>query len=237
MNYMFTLCTKMNENNNIYGLNTNDNITDPHLMKNSEWGAVAYLSQSIYGKNSEVWKNPTFITGHAGDTVDATSNWSGNDISYYTLNGQEASTTGNISGIYDISGGVDECMASYIEGTSFPTKYLGYAGELVEADEKYKDVYIIENEDTSIEETYNIFSPSSGRFGDALWEITSTSNNSQNYAWYNDYFYLTSSNSGGIISRGGNLGNGGIFYMPLNNMGIWDGTIGYFGFRVTIAVY
>lgn len=29
----------------------NPNVTDSHLMKNSEWGAVAYLSHSAYGRN------------------------------------------------------------------------------------------------------------------------------------------------------------------------------------------
>ena len=28
------------------------------MMKNTEWGAVAYLSRSQYGKNSAVYNNP-----------------------------------------------------------------------------------------------------------------------------------------------------------------------------------
>ncbi len=48
MNYInhndaFNIAKAMTENGNIYGLTEN---TDSHLMKNSEWGAVAYLSQS-----------------------------------------------------------------------------------------------------------------------------------------------------------------------------------------------
>ena len=35
------------DSNNIYGLKSNS--TDSHLIKNSEWGAVAYLGQSQYG--------------------------------------------------------------------------------------------------------------------------------------------------------------------------------------------
>ena len=34
--------------NNVFGIKSS--ITDTHMMKNSEWGAVAYLSQSKYGK-------------------------------------------------------------------------------------------------------------------------------------------------------------------------------------------
>ncbi len=51
MNYInhndaFNIAKAMTENGNIYGLTGS---ADSHLMKNSEWGAVAYLSQSQYG--------------------------------------------------------------------------------------------------------------------------------------------------------------------------------------------
>ena len=53
MNYIshndaFNIAKAMTENGNIYGLTES---TNSHLMKNSEWGAVAYLSQSKYGLN------------------------------------------------------------------------------------------------------------------------------------------------------------------------------------------
>ena len=53
MNYInhndaFNIAKAMTEEGNIYGLTGN---ADSHLMKNSEWGAVAYLSQSKYGLN------------------------------------------------------------------------------------------------------------------------------------------------------------------------------------------
>ena len=53
MNYInqndaFNIAKAMTESGNIYGLTRN---ADSHLMKNSEWGAVAYLSQSQYGLN------------------------------------------------------------------------------------------------------------------------------------------------------------------------------------------
>ena len=44
----FNIAKVMTENGNIYGLTEN---TDSHLMKNSEWGACVYLSQSQYGLN------------------------------------------------------------------------------------------------------------------------------------------------------------------------------------------
>ena len=53
MNYInhndaFNIAKAMTEDGNIYGLTE---AIDSHLMKNSEWGAVAYLSQSQYGLN------------------------------------------------------------------------------------------------------------------------------------------------------------------------------------------
>ena len=47
-NDAYNIAKAMTENGNIYGLNSG---TDSHLMKNSEWGAIAYLSQSKYGLN------------------------------------------------------------------------------------------------------------------------------------------------------------------------------------------
>lgn len=121
--------------NNIYGLKIND--TDSHLIKNSEWGAVAYLSKSSYGKVSEVTINNAnlnnsvstiyAITGCTSNSTNAnaieTTVTEINNVSENTSNaiytwnqvdGQNASTTGNIYGIYDMSGGVLERTAAFI---------------------------------------------------------------------------------------------------------------------------
>ena len=44
----FGLASKLNVDGNPYGFSENSNT---HMMKNSEWGAVAYLTQSRYGRN------------------------------------------------------------------------------------------------------------------------------------------------------------------------------------------
>ena len=56
MNYIcpsdaFKISKALTESENIYGLSSVD--ADSHLMKNSEWGAVAYLTKSKYGRNGE----------------------------------------------------------------------------------------------------------------------------------------------------------------------------------------
>ena len=98
---------------------------DSHMMKNTEWGAVAYLSHSKYGINTEVRinNNSDYLTGYSAvDGTDQSSypGTSGTDatktLAYNTPTGYKASTTGNITGVYDMSGGAYEYMASYMDG-------------------------------------------------------------------------------------------------------------------------
>ena len=72
-----------------------DRTNESHLMKDSEWGAVAYLSYSQYGTNgTEIAVNDSssYITGTGGTA---------------------ASSTGNETGVYDLSGGAWEYVATY----------------------------------------------------------------------------------------------------------------------------
>lgn len=118
---------------------------DSHMMKNTEWGAAAYLSHSIYGINDEVRinNNSNYLTGYAA--VDGTDQSSytgtyGTDSSvtlpYNTTTGYKASTTGNITGIYDMSGGAWEYMAAYMA-----TGRSGFTDSELTANAKYLDVY------------------------------------------------------------------------------------------------
>ena len=58
---MYEVSQKMNDAGNIHGLTSQ---TDTMMMKNSQWGAVAYLAQSKYGNKqgtdgeSGIWNNP-----------------------------------------------------------------------------------------------------------------------------------------------------------------------------------
>ncbi len=108
----------------IYGFASNG---DLHIMKNDEWGVVTYLSQSKYGKygNSdysgkykEIYQNKSsnYITGSSNGTP-GQENITEPQYLYNNLTslgedqgqvGPGASTTGNIYGIYDMSGGAYE---------------------------------------------------------------------------------------------------------------------------------
>ena len=78
-------------------------------------GAVAYLTHSQYGRNENevtINNNSSFITGIAGDSVTASES-SSTTNTYNTSKGMLASTTGNIYGVYDLSGGAWEYTANW----------------------------------------------------------------------------------------------------------------------------
>ena len=90
---------------------------DSHMTKNTEWGAVAYLQHSAYGSQASVRinNNNGHITGYQAND-DPTCGYTAsneecnvycNDESCNTAypNSILSSTTGNITGIYDMSGG------------------------------------------------------------------------------------------------------------------------------------
>ena len=235
---IFTVCTNMNKSGNPYGLNTNDSVVDPHMMKNSEWGTVAYLSKSKYGKNTEeVWINPNsnFITGQAGSSVSAGSTTSTN--AYNTSNGMKASTTGNVTGVYDMSGGAYEYTAAYVNNGHL--NLTSYGSILVNAAGKYKDVYKVTTDNDS--NNYNNAQPTQGQgaptentghYGDAVWE---TSNNyTDSNSWYSDYSHFPYSNSPFFV-RGGIyhfMSYAGVFSLHSSN----GNDVNSFGFRVVVPV-
>lgn len=109
---LFYAIRKMELKNNIYGFNNdgnklNDDGTivgdsnnlDLHMVKNSEWNALVLLSESKYG-NKEILPNNTFISGMAY--------YDKKDFNYNLEYGMKASTTGNITGVYDLVGGKRE---------------------------------------------------------------------------------------------------------------------------------
>ena len=129
-------------------------ITDPsHMIKNSEWGAVTYLSSSVYGAGvngvqpntsadgNDGWGNYSGADGDGNDTYGITGcgpsadgNTGSYDCSgdpshqYQSKIGQLASTTGNVYGVYDMSGGADELVAAvrtnmYNQAPSFNITY------------------------------------------------------------------------------------------------------------------
>ncbi len=106
---------------------------DAAMLKNSEWGAIAYLSASNYGLGvTEVMiNNSTKHNTGCAASVAATKGYVtydkmtqtnhtegpyyGCENEWYTTQGVKASTTGNIYGVYDMNGGAYEYVMGVME--------------------------------------------------------------------------------------------------------------------------
>ena len=201
---------------NIYDVCKNYNSAlNSHMMKNDEWGAVAYLSKSKYGKqNEEVWINNSgsYITGAAGNSASASSN-TGTTNDYTSTQGVKASTTGTVHGVYDMSGGAYEHVAAYVNNGD--SSLTSYGSSLVNGDSKTKNVYSKASSDNST----NNYNANSSKYGDTVYETSRNSARPWNLSWYGDGssfpgiaapFFLR----GGLFSNGTNAG---VFYFSNDN--------------------
>ncbi len=221
----FNISLKMNDGGNRYGFS---NTTDTHMMKNSEWSAVAYLSQSKYGKlgntqysdsNKEIYENKSdnYITGCS---YGAPSNGNTDYGCQYQYNiplyGTGASTTGNPYGIYDMSGGAWEYVMGNYNGTISSSGFSSMPAS------KYYDKYTTNNVNTACS--------GSSCISHSLGETS---------GWYNDYATMVISTHPWLL-RGGyyasNPGNiSGIFYFNINNLNGGANSYGTFRLVATIS--
>ena len=191
------------------------------MMKNTEWGAVAYLQHSQYGSHESVRinNNEAYITGYASVTEPTCGYTTTNEecnkyestelgkdgthtVNYFNSASVVASTTGNITGIYDMSGGAWEfVMGVLLESTNtnpcsgrFASYHSGFNGPYCSAsgnitdgvtdfpNQKYYDTYL-----------YSTVESDSYRriLGDATGEMGPFDKNSvsrQIGSWYEDDF-------------------------------------------------
>ena len=170
-----------------------DREKESHLMKNSEWGAVAYLTESKYGRNgTAVTKNSTgyYTAGASGATP---------------LTNPLQSTTGNEYGIYDTVGGAYEYVAGYVADSSqsYGNSFASTDGTTNNKTEstKYATVYQ-KTTSNSLTDNYNI--NINKVFGDATTE-TSTAG-SGTISWHSAYSYfvgLLNGSDSPFFRRGG----------------------------------
>ena len=168
---------------------------DSHMMKNIEWGAVAYLKQSIYGLGITdiIYNDNSYYTG------------GGSGTSYKTNTGQ--STSGNITGVYDMSGGKHE----YVMGNY--NKTAGDSGLTVSG---------VPAEHIDI---YSGNSVSASHLGDATGETA---------GWYSDFDLFVNS-SYPWFTRGDNEYNWdyvGVFNFDNSTGGLYNDK---YGFRVVLS--
>ena len=270
----YNLSLALSNTGNPYGLT---NLSNSHLIKSSEWGAVAYLSISKYGysggtatvetekyrnnldlngtvahPNNSSWKiygitgysatgaktarNTKTFSNSAKETL-KDSIGSGSTISYaWTVvekgkdsgSGTKSSTTGNIYGIFDMSCGLAEYTAAYINnlaqtnnGSAFAT---GTSTHLATA---------YTNEATTEIDFNKAYAKFSGIFGDAIWETSSDAGKGK--AWFGDTLDADTWSIEVFFPRGGDfqyVSNSGL-------CGLYDNA-GYYadncGFRSVLIV-
>ena len=229
MNYInpsdaFSISKALTDDGNIYGLKSSS--TDSHLIKNSEWGAVSYLSQSKYGLNGEniVINNVTLnnttpsvyaVTGCAastadadavGITIDKLNKRSQDGVYVWTQkNGIKASSTGTIYGIYDMSGGTWERSAAIVNNGD--DNLNTYGKVIMNALNNGKSTAYVtvypkgETSGQSLDDSSKAnYAANTKIYGDAIRE-TSTAGVGQT-SWYSDYSYFAGVNKPFFI-RGG----------------------------------
>ena len=249
MNYIdqndaFNISRILTEKGNIYGLSSSS--TDSHMIKNSEWGAVAYLSQSKYGLNganiyiNNVTLNNTTkcvyaVTGCAGvtanaenvvTTISAINNRTEANVYVWTQkSGTKASTTGTIYGIYDMSGGTWEKTAGLVNNGN---KNLAIYGQsLLEQvqngkSSKYVTVYShdvnVDKDGADIDKVREAnWKANTQIYGDGICE-TSTAGTGKT-SWYGDFSYFPAMGDT-FSSRGGmywDVAGTGLFFFSCHN--------------------
>ena len=261
MNYInhsdaFSISRALTDDNNIYTLSNKE--TDSHLIKNSEWGAVSYLGQSQYGLNGTNIRinnltlnnsEPTIyaVTGYAAKTLqdgdtkleDASPVSSTDKVYKWTeKDGQTASCTGTIYGIYDMSGGTWERTAAIVNNGNDSGNLNTYGKAIMNAlnngkSSEYVTVYPTgESKGQSLDDaSKSNYAANTKIYGDAIRE-TSTAGLGQT-SWYSDYSYFVGA-YGSFFGRGGRYWSTnatGLFYFGRN-----DGDSSYgSGFRSVLV--
>ena len=135
-------------------------------MKNSELGAVAYLTDSKYGRNGTeitINSNSDFYTG------------GGSGIAY--INNITQSSTGNVYGIYDLSGGAYEYVAAYYKNGDSDKLNNGLAFTTTKVSDTYSTSYEGDNAINSY------------KYGDATYETSAWNEEIANFV-KNEYPFL-----------------------------------------------
>jgi len=231
--WRYTTVSNMYENALAY-----DSSKESHLMKNSEWGAVAYLTHSKYGRNG----------------IEVTMN---SNSSYYTAGSSKAtattnvsqSSTGNATGVYDLAGGASEYVALFNDAYSSSGSYyksyksasgtnMGAIGLANGGSTKYLTAYSNVTEQYRFAASGNIYTThnafATGGYtvsitGDAISELIRSGNS---MAWFYDTSEFIFSEEP-FLRRGGSANintTGGVFRAEPD----YGGTTNYTSFRVCL---
>ena len=222
-----TVIQNMQTSSNIYGLSASRTNTDSHMLTNYEWGAVAYLTNSKYGRCTEgsctevtINNCSSKVTGIGANTISAGSSSTTCTTAANQYNGtygKLASTTGNITGVYDMSGGSLEYVMGNISkvtiGYTFYPSSSSFSSSWYTTDTaKYLTTYAYDSSNQANQTAYN-----RGRLGDATAETLLSASTSG--GWYSDFAHFPYS-SDAWFGRGGDFSSGsiaGVFYFRSYN--------------------
>ena len=246
MNYIsisdaYSISRVLTESGNIYGLSSD---TDSHMIKNSEWGVCSYLTQSKYGVyDKEIAVNnhnensggtsTTKVDGNNLASVYAVTGYNDNEKKwneYISENENSSSSTGNMYGIYDLSGGLVERTSGYILNEN--QNLEKYGGIYVTGTStKYATVYPSNDEGIDdIEKQENNYLLNTKIYGDAIREVSEKG--TSNTSWNSDYSRYARGNSS-FFSMGGNFTNN--IYAGSNSFNCTVGSYHYqHGFRCVL---
>ena len=213
----------MNDSGNIYGFTNN---ADTHLIKNSEWGSVAYLSHSKYGTCDNGECREIGLNSYEGYVTGCGPVATGSIItgttcnSYNTELGILASTTGNIYGVYDMSGGAyDATMANIVspDGVTMmsgrsTTDNSGYTG-ITYNNGSYTNFTGINYPEEKYYDKYSFNVNRESRIRGKLGDSTKETFEGNDYGWYDDDSLLGNAGYPWFV-KGGYYGltlNSGIF--------------------------
>ena len=161
-----------------------------HLIKNSEWGAVAYLCYSECGSvpmtngagtlNSSPWYYYNLYTGQ-GPKSDSDEGMYSYDVihNYSTSNGVLSSTTRNVTGVYDMAGGAWERVAGYLDNSNENLNEYGKTNDETvkyfengKLNSRYESLW--DKYEVSEEEKNNKVTLSDGTVETGLWDGSKT---------------------------------------------------------------
>ncbi len=216
---------------------------DAHMMKNTEWGAIAYLKQSKYGLGTtDIGNNsyygsstPPYKAGCGPKDASNLTTYTSTCTSYTGGAGVMSSTTGNVYGVYDMAGGAGEYVMGVMQdNTNTNTPMSG-------KDSNYNSGFTgkIYNSGNYTLHTGTSF-PSSIYYD--LYAFGTTDNDSSAYArrilgdatseattWYADKTYFLTPSAGPWFFRGGYVGyaSGAGLYTYANYPGNADVWVGF----------
>ena len=162
----------------------NRSVTLTGMSGNSRDNNTNSYSKIVEGSKKDNEDSIEITYTNINTSGDATDNYTNIYYRYYTDNGQKASTTRNIYGIYDMSGGAWEYMANYLGSATGNT----YVSNLLKVESKYQTPYAGTGATSSTEDRTINYEANKGKYGDAIWE-TSNGCNGQS-SWNSDYSYF-----------------------------------------------